>query len=73
MAAKKGFFFTGRRKRQKTNYICSLHATAVGLTVEVGWGARGMALSVQVQKVGISMEWLFLFLIGAVFGNNCWF
>lgn len=40
-AAKEGFFFTGRRKRQKTNYICSLHATAVGLKVEVGWVARG--------------------------------
>jgi hypothetical protein len=35
------FFFTGRRKRQKTNYICSLHATAVGMSVEVGRGARG--------------------------------
>jgi hypothetical protein len=52
MAAKKGFFFTGRRKRQKTNYIWSLHATAVDLMVEVGKGARGHGNKCSGAKLG---------------------
>jgi hypothetical protein len=75
MAAKKGFFFYWQKEEAKNElYLLSAcySSRAVG-GGGVGWGARGMAVRVQVQNVGISVEWLFLFLIGAVFGTTVGF